>query len=330
MTYSLWKLQLRQSPAANPRSYDNLFPTPLWESAYPDPTQGTPCWAPDSKTPSGFGSETRKCRASFWGSNTFWYRWSVLYPLPKAAGITTPTWRVGTPLVGQSPRRNISIWVQCLLTLLSWTQPPHLHARYERTWSCCLEARMKRRVRILPPAQHGDTHGSTGRCLHIEGMWSLSWKEGEHNLMVRYKAQLVAFGNHQIKGIYHTYMYASVGSVNSLSILWARTASTNLLIRQFDIETAFLNQTIHKDVYVWQVLNFEHPTQPHCVWKLNQSLQRAKQDTCCWQLEFNAKAEKFNLFPFSSNSAVYGLKDKRGALIVPLHVNNFHNVCSNL
>lgn len=160
-------------------------------------------------------------------------------------------------------------------------------------------------------------------------MWRLTRKRDEHNRITRHKARWVAFGNHQIKGLDYEETYASVGSVNSLRILIAMTAGNEWTVWQFDIVTAFLNGKMTEDVYIRQVKDFEHPTHPHRVWKLNQSLYGTKQAARCWQLDFNSSVEKFNLKPCPSDSAVYTLKDERGTLIVHLHVDDSLVFCSS-
>lgn len=157
----------------------------------------------------------------------------------------------------------------------------------------------------------------------------MSRKRDEHNRIIRHKARWVEFGNHQIRGVDYADTYASVGSVNSLRILLAIATRSSWIIWQFDVKTAFLNRKIDGTVYVKQVQDFEHPSHPHCVWLLNQSLYGTKQAARCWQQDFNEKASKFNLKPCPSDSAVYVVQDERGILIIHLHVDDSLVFCSS-
>lgn len=156
----------------------------------------------------------------------------------------------------------------------------------------------------------------------LGGMWRLAQKRDKDNHIVWYKARWVAFGNHQVEGLNYDETYASVGSVNSLRILLAIVAGLNWVVWQFDVVTAFLNGKMTVDVYVKQVRNFEHPTHPNCVWRLDRSLYGTKQASHCWLKDFNASVAKFNLLPCPSDSAIYLLQDHRGTLIVHLHVDD--------
>lgn len=83
----------------------------------------------------------------------------------------------------------------------------------------------------------------------LGGMWVFAKKRDEFNCVVWYKARWVVFGNHQIEGVDFKDTYASVGKVDSLRILIALAVSKKLLIRQFDIKTAFLNGDMKDAVY---------------------------------------------------------------------------------
>lgn len=128
------------------------------------------------------------------------------------------------------------------------------------------------------------------------------------------------FGTHQIKGLDYNETHTLVGSTYGLQILFAIAVHLQMKFCQSEVVTAFLNGDMGDVVYSRQVTGFKHPTQPHRVWLLNKSLHGTRQAACRWQQHFNKTAEKYNLHPAASDSAVYVQKDKSGLLILHPHV----------
>lgn len=153
-------------------------------------------------------------------------------------------------------------------------------------------------------------------------MWVFHKKRDENHCVVRFKARWVVFGNHQIKGVDYNDTHASVGMTDSLRILFAIAVHLGMTVCQFDVVTAFLNGEMGDFVYSKKVTGFKHPTQPHRVWLLNESLYGTRQAARRWQQHFSKTAAKFKLTPAPSDSAVYIRQDDAGLLILHLHVDN--------
>ncbi|GMF37440.1 unnamed protein product [Phytophthora fragariaefolia] len=81
--------------------------------------------------------------------------------------------------------------------------------------------------------------------------WVFAHKFDEKGNIVRYKARLVALGCLQTRGVDYFYTYSPVASSNTVRVFLAVCCSMRLEIRQFDIETAFLNGTLDD---TWQSL----------------------------------------------------------------------------
>lgn len=159
----------------------------------------------------------------------------------------------------------------------------------------------------------------------IGGMWVFHRPRDAQHRIIKYKACWVAFGNHQIPGLDYDDTYASVGKVDSLRILLALSVNkrSKLKVRQFDVKTAFLNGDIKDRVYVRQVRDFEHPTQPHRVWQLDKALYGTKQAARRWQQHLNDTVAEFGLYPTESDTAVYVFNDdSRGYLVLHIHVDD--------
>jgi hypothetical protein len=71
----------------------------------------------------------------------------------------------------------------------------------------------------------------------------------------RYKARLVAGGHRQQYGLDFEDTFAPVCSYRTMRMILAVSAHENLVLRQFDVRTAFLNGELEEEVYVlcpWQ------------------------------------------------------------------------------
>lgn len=163
----------------------------------------------------------------------------------------------------------------------------------------------------------------------LGGMWVFAKKRNGYNHVIHHKACWVVFGNHQIEGIDFNDTYASVGKIDSLRILIALAVSKKMLIRQFDVETVFLNGDMKDLVYCRQVTGFDDKTNAHRVWFLNKSLYGTRQSARRWKRHFSKTASVFGFRPTVSDKAVYFVKDKCGIVIIHLHVYDSLVFCDN-
>ena len=100
--------------------------------------------------------------------------------------------------------------------------------------------------------------------------------------MVRNKAQLVAQGYTQIKGIDFGETYAPVARLESIRVMLAFANHNGILLYQMDVKSAFLNGEIEEEVYVMQPPGFEDPKNPDMVYKLHKALYGLKQAPHAW------------------------------------------------
>jgi len=103
-------------------------------------------------------------------------------------------------------------------------------------------------------------------CRNVIGTkWILKNKQDEHGVIVRNKARLVAQGFSQIEGIDYGETYAPMARLESICILLAYVAHHDFKLQQMDVESAFLNGSLHELVYVKQPPGFEDPNFPNHV-----------------------------------------------------------------
>ncbi|KAI4300129.1 hypothetical protein L6164_033541 [Bauhinia variegata] len=100
-----------------------------------------------------------------------------------------------------------------------------------------------------------------------------------------YKKRLVAKGFHQRPGWDYSTMFSPVVKLVTMRLVLALVVSSSWCIRQLDINNAFLQGTLHEDVYMAQLPGFvskEHPTH---VCKLKKAIYGLKQAPRAWYTE---------------------------------------------
>ena len=92
----------------------------------------------------------------------------------------------------------------------------------------------------------------------------------------RYKARLVAEGFHQVPGVDYGETFSPVIKPTTVRIVLSLVVSKGWVLRQFDVQNAFLHGRLCEDVYMSQPSGFSHPQFPDHVCKLKKALYRLK------------------------------------------------------
>jgi hypothetical protein len=82
--------------------------------------------------------------------------------------------------------------------------------------------------------------------------WVFRNKQDEHGVVTRNKAQLVAKGYSQVKGLDFDETYAPIARLELIRILFAYATYHGFKLYQMDVKSAFLNGPINEEVYVEQ------------------------------------------------------------------------------
>nr|GEW32632.1 retrovirus-related Pol polyprotein from transposon TNT 1-94 [Tanacetum cinerariifolium] len=112
--------------------------------------------------------------------------------------------------------------------------------------------------------------------------WIYKVKLDELGRILKNKARLVARGYRQEERIDFEESFAPVARLEVVRIFLAFAAHMNLIIYQMDVKTAFLNDILHKEVYVSQLDGFVDPDNPNHVYKLKKALYGLKQAPRAW------------------------------------------------
>jgi len=148
--------------------------------------------------------------------------------------------------------------------------------------------------------------------------WVFKSKRSPDNEITRYRARLVARGFTQEKGRDYTETYAPVCDISAIRLLFAFAAEKHLLIRQFDVKTAFLYGELQELVLMEQPPGFE--TGDNQVYRLKKSLYGLKQASKQWNTRFSSFLTNLKLEQCRNDSCIF--IQKNPFLILAIYVDD--------
>lgn len=138
-----------------------------------------------------------------------------------------------------------------------------------------------------------NSHHKGYQCLHSSGRVYISnhvtfdensfpYVFGSDGSITRYKAKLVAKGFHQTYGVDYTKTFSQVVKASTVRVILSLSILLKWVIREVDVNNAFLNGILAEDVYRQQPEGFIDPTKPQHVCKLKKALYGLKQALRAW------------------------------------------------
>ena len=102
----------------------------------------------------------------------------------------------------------------------------------------------------------------------VGSRWVLKIKRYENGSIDRFKARVVAQRYSQVRGIDCEEVYLLVARYTYVRSLLALANAQDLEMHQTDVKTAFLNGSLHREIYLSQPEGFVDPDKPNHVCKL--------------------------------------------------------------
>lgn len=152
----------------------------------------------------------------------------------------------------------------------------------------------------------------------LDNKWVLKIKSSPDGGIGSFKARLVARGFKQEKGQDYDEIFSPVARFESIRTILAIAAAERMHKIQIDVETAFLNGTLEKEVYMEQPKGFEDGTGRVC--KLQKSLYGLKQAARCWNSRLVEILREIGMYQTKSDPSVFINKDR--SIIIAIFVDD--------
>ncbi|KAH0818317.1 hypothetical protein GEV33_004473 [Tenebrio molitor] len=154
----------------------------------------------------------------------------------------------------------------------------------------------------------------------IDNRWVYKIKRNEDGSVQKYKARLVARGFRQVAGVDYNETFSPVTKFDSIRMILCVAVSEKLILRQFDVKTAFLYGNIDEILYMQQPDGYQDGTKRVC--KLNRSLYGLKQASRCWNQRFTSVLSRLGLHPTNADVCVFTNGDPKNQLILAIHIDD--------
>lgn len=146
-------------------------------------------------------------------------------------------------------------------------------------------------------------------------------KHDENNQPCQYKARLVAHGHKQTYGIDYVDTFAPVAKSKSIKMILNDAAMNDKELKQFDVQTAFLNAKLDESVYI-ELPNDIGPSSGK-IWKLNKALYGLKQSPHQWNNEIhNTLTDKLGYKQIHADPCIYVKRVNNERIIIYLYVDD--------
>ena len=136
----------------------------------------------------------------------------------------------------------------------------------------------------------------------VQSRWVYTIKTKANGEIEKFKARVVAKGFSQIYGVDYFETYCSVVHILSTRLLINYAAINKLLIRQFDIKTAFLYGRLHETIFMNPPDGY---AEPDTLWRLKRSLYGLKQSPRMWNEYFSEFIKKLGFKTADYDNSIF-------------------------
>ncbi|KFD64813.1 hypothetical protein M514_23025 [Trichuris suis] len=148
----------------------------------------------------------------------------------------------------------------------------------------------------------------------ISAKWVFKAKRNVQDHICSYKARLVARGFSQMQGRDYDETFASVVRHETVRIVFAVAAITELHVRHVDVNTAYLNGELDEELFLEPPPGFEQPGVDRKVLRLRRSLYGLKQSARVWNQVATDALRKLGFQPNRADPCLFSRKEKDNSI----------------
>lgn len=120
----------------------------------------------------------------------------------------------------------------------------------------------------------------------VRNKWVFKIKYNPDGSILKYKTRMVAKGFHQIHGVDYIKTFNPVVKASTVRVILSIAFMNNWILRQVDVNNAFLNGILDEEVYMAQHEGFINPHKPQYICKLKKAIYGLKQAPRAWFARF--------------------------------------------
>lgn len=156
----------------------------------------------------------------------------------------------------------------------------------------------------------------------VGGKWVFTIKYLPTGEIDRYKARFVAKGFHQRQGQDFTETFSHVIKATTIRSVLNVAVNKSWPIRQLDANNAFLQGTLHDEVYVAQPQGFVDQDKPHYVCKLKKALYGLRQAPRAWYQELSKHLLGLGFTNSTADTSLFTLRVGNDCAYVLMYVDD--------
>lgn len=155
----------------------------------------------------------------------------------------------------------------------------------------------------------------------IGAKWVFKIKRDETGHIAKHKARIVVQGYSQRFGVDFTDVYAPVTRQATLRVLLAVAGKTQLILKQYDVRTAYLNGTVTEELYMQQPPGFAVSGQEQKVCKLRKSIYGLRQSARCWNKALHSVLLELKFKPSVADPCLY-IRYEKPTVVILVYVDD--------